>query len=104
VPGILEVLVLVVFHLRRLEHTRNACGSRPLGLLALLRLELLLLKEKLSVVTSRELLELNEEVAEGKLEAVEVRVVLGEIDDELLNLGTERKTKVSMIRSSRDHL
>jgi hypothetical protein len=93
VPDILEVLVLVVFHLRGLEHTRNACRGRSLGLLALLRLELLLLKEKLSVVTSRELLELNEEVAEGKLEAVEVRVVLGEIDDELLNLGTMRERR-----------
>ena len=80
VRNTLDILVSV-FQLRRLEHTRDTHGSRPffLGLASSFRF--FLFQEQLCVV-ARELLELNEEVPERLLEAVDVAVELFEGEDE----------------------
>ena len=76
----LDILVSV-FQLRRLEHTRDTHGSRPffLGLASSFRF--FLFQEQFGIVTG-ELLELNEEVSESLLEAVDVAVELLEGKDE----------------------
>ena len=80
VRNTLDILVSV-FQLRRLEHTGDTHGSRPffLGLASSLRF--FLFQEQFGIVAG-ELLELNEEVSESLLEAVDVAVELLEGKDE----------------------
>ena len=88
VRNTLDILVSV-FQLRRLEHTGDTHGSRPffLGLASSLRF--FLFQEQFGIVAG-ELLELNEEVSESLLEAVDVAVELFEGKDEGSDLLTIR--------------
>ena len=70
--GTLYVLIL---DLRRLEHTRHAHGSSHLLFSFLLICLFLLLQEQLSVIAG-ELLQRDQEVTEGQLEAVNVVMLL----------------------------
>ena len=81
-----DILVLI-FYLRRLQHTGYAQCSRPLLLGFHADFGFLLFQEQLGVV-SRELLELDEEITKGKLELVDVVVVFRQGRDEDLYLGT----------------
>lgn len=89
VRNTLDVLVSV-FQLRRLEHTRNTHGCLALFVSLASSFGLLLLEEQLGVVT-RELLELDEEVPERLFETVDITVVLFEGEDECLYLLTKNR-------------
>lgn len=79
---------LVIVHLARLEKTADLHGTLSFLNLGLLSSLLTVFNEQLCVVTGK-LLELNQEVTQCKLEAVDVVGLREQVQDEFLNLGAE---------------
>lgn len=62
-PSIRSYILILVFYLVRLEHSRNPHGCLTFGFRLCLTLELLLFQKEFSIIPRGELFELDEEVS-----------------------------------------